>query len=213
MEMSNSPWSAAAFGGTFAMWTVMMAVMMMPSALPFMRLVRATNTRAVAAGAADTPPALFGAGYLLAWVVFSALATGLQGMLRSLALLSPALSVRDPRLGGAILLLAGAYQFTPWKGACLAHCRSPLSFILLHWREGKGGAVAMGLRHGIFCVGCCWALMLLMFVVGTGSVGWMLALAAVMAAEKNLRGGERLRTPLGVGLLAWAAGVVLVHFG
>jgi predicted metal-binding membrane protein len=205
MEMPGSPWSVGALGSALVMWTVMMAAMMLPSALPIVRLVAASNRRAVADGAAATPSAIFVLGYLLAWTGFSAVATALQALLRSLAMLTSALSVSDPRLGGAILIMAGAWQFTPWKGGCLAHCRSPLSFLLLHWREGARGALVMGLRHGAFCIGCCWALMLVLFVVGVMNLRWVAALAVVILLEKLAPAGRWLPRVAGLALVLWGA--------
>ncbi|HYB54621.1 MAG TPA: DUF2182 domain-containing protein, partial [Alphaproteobacteria bacterium] len=115
-------------------------------------------------------------------------------------------------LGVGLLALAGLFQFSALKYRCLDKCRTPLSFVIAHWR-GKAEArraLLLGLRHGMFCVGCCWAIMLLMFVVGTGSIGWMLALGAVMAVEKNMTWGRRLSAPLGAALLTTAA-AILVH--
>jgi predicted metal-binding membrane protein len=213
MEMSGSPWSAGALGSALVMWTVMMAAMMLPSALPIVRLVAGSNRRAVGLGAADTPPALFVAGYLLTWTGFSALATSLQALLRSLALLTSGLSVSDPRLGGAILLLTGTYQLTRWKGSCLAHCQSPASFLLLHWREGARGALVMGVRHGLFCIGCCWALMLVLFVVGVMNLWWVAALAVVIALEKLALGGRWLPRIAGLGLMLWGAVLLITDAG
>ena len=206
--MPLPPWSAAALGSAFLMWSVMMAVMMLPSATPMIRAVASANRRAVAEGAAATPVALFVAGYLLAWTGFSAIATILQATLRSLALLTNTLSVNDHRLGGAILILAGVWQFTPWKGSYLNHCGNPLSFILLHWREGPGGAIAMGLRHGFDCVACCWALMLVLFVVGVMNLWWVATLAVVILFEKLALGGPMVPRIAGVGLVLW--GVVVM---
>jgi predicted metal-binding membrane protein len=113
--------------------------------------------------------------------------------------------VSDPGLGGAILIAAGAWQFTPWKGGCLAHCRSPLSFLLSHWREGARGALAMGVRHGLFCVGCCWALMLVLFVLGVMNLWWVAAIAVVITLEKLALGGRWLPRIVGLGLIVWGA--------
>jgi predicted metal-binding membrane protein len=114
-------------------------------------------------------------------------------------------------LGGVTLLLAGAYQFTPLKYHCLEKCRSPFSFITQHWRgrDEQGQAFLLGIHHGLFCVGCCWTLMLVMFAVGVGNFGWMLVLGSVMSIEKNLKWGRRLSTPLGVVLLAWGLGLLI----
>lgn len=203
--MPGSPWSAGALASAFVMWTVMMAFMMLPSAPPIVRVVIASNRRAVAEGARETPALLFVLGYLVTWTGFSALATTLQAILHSLTLLTTQLSLSDPRLGGAILLVAGLWQFTPWKGSCLAHCQSPLSFLLLHWREGRRGALVMGMRHGLVCIGCCWALMLVLFAVGVMNLWWVVALAAVVAVEKLGVGGPWLPRVAGLALVLWGA--------
>ena len=116
-------------------------------------------------------------------------------------------------LGAAMVILAGIYQFTPLKYHCLDKCRSPLSFIMEHWRgrHDRAQALRLGVHHGLYCLGCCWSLMLLMFAVGLGSLGWMLVLATVMAIEKNISWGRWLSTPLGVVLLVW--GVALFVAG
>jgi predicted metal-binding membrane protein len=116
-------------------------------------------------------------------------------------------------LGAAVLALAGLFQFSALKRRCLERCHSPLIEVMTHWRGRHPAREAwgLGLAHGAFCVGCCWALMLIMFVVGSGNLGWMLLLALVMAAEKNLPWGRRLSAPLGVGLLLWSTAVIVVH--
>jgi predicted metal-binding membrane protein len=116
-------------------------------------------------------------------------------------------------VGTGVLALAGAYQFSRLKYQCLDKCRSPLMFVTEHWRgtHQRRASFLLGVRHGAFCVGCCWALMLLMFAIGTGSIGWMLGLGAVMAAEKNLRWGRHLGKPVGVVLLGWAAWIAVQH--
>jgi predicted metal-binding membrane protein len=154
--------------------------------------------------------ALLIAGYLVMWALF--------GLVVDIGLIvAPAVTQASPGLarvgwmgGGLILLIAGLYQFTSLKHRCLEKCRSPLSFVIQHWRGRRDAwqAFQLGLHHGLFCVGCCWTLMLLMVGVGLGSVGWMLLLGAVMAIEKNVPWGNRLSAPLGVGLIGWG-GVAL----
>lgn len=182
-----------------ASWTVMTIAMMLPTSLPVL-----TTFEAVARGHADRAllVALVVAGYLLTWSVF--------GMGVSVG---QVVAQRIPIGSSAILLLAGVYQFTPLKHRCLEKCRSPLSFVIEHWqgRHDRWQALRLGIDHGLFCVGCCWALMLLMFVVGMTNLAWMLALAIVMAIEKNTRWGHRLSAPLGIVLLAWGA-ATLVSF-
>jgi predicted metal-binding membrane protein len=156
---------------------------------------------------------LLGLGYMAAWGAFGLLAHALHAGLLALLRGVPALAWHGWLIGTAIVALAGAFQFSRLKYRCLEKCRTPLSFIIEHWR-GRAPlrrAFMLGAHHGLFCVGCCWALMLLMFALGMGNLGWMLLLGAVMAIEKNVAWGRRLSTPLGVGLLGWAAVLVLAH--
>lgn len=192
---------AALYG---AAWILMTTAMMLPSALPlftaFERLVeqRADRTRLLT---------LLGLGYMAAWGAFGLLAHALHaGLLAGISSV-PALAWHGGLIGAVIIAGAGAFQFSSLKHRCLEKCRTPLSFVIEHWRGRAQAwqAFLLGAHHGLFCVGCCWALMLLMFAVGTGSLGWMLLLAAVMAIEKNLPWGRRLSAPLGLALLAWSA--------
>lgn len=185
----------------FLMWAVMMTGMMLPSAVPVIMLVIGTYR-----GRGDRARVLtltFASGYLVAWTGFSAIAASLQFLLHRAALLSPSMSTTSALLGGAILLGAGVYQWLPIKGTCLTHCRSPLAFLGTHWRDGTGGAFAMGLRHGIFCIGCCWALMLLLFAAGVMNLFWVGALAAFVLMEKLARSGARIGRIAGVLLAVW----------
>jgi predicted metal-binding membrane protein len=191
-------------------WILMTAAMMLPTTLPlfdvFERLTRERHDHA-------RLMLLLGLGYLGAWGAFGLLAHLLHAGLLALAGRVPQLAWNGWMIGAAVIAGAGAFQFSRLKYECLDRCRSPLGFVLQHWRGRAQGraAFALGLHHGVFCVGCCWALMLLMFAVGAGSLGWMLALAAVMAIEKNARWGRLLGKPLGVALLAWAAALVAAH--
>ena len=190
-------------------WTLMTFAMMLPTSLPLVQLFqritrqRPNPTRLVV---------LLIAGYLSVWVMFGVVAHIGDRALHELVAVSAWLEANAWMLGAGTLLLAGAYQFTPLKYHCLDKCRSPLSFITEHWLGNRQQAQAfrLGVHHGIFCVGCCWSLMLLMFVVGIGNVGWMLVLGTVMAVEKNMPWGRRLSAPLGVGLLAGALAVLLI---
>jgi len=184
-------------------WMLMIAAMMLPTSLPlfrrFDRLARARPDRGWLLG-------LLIAGYLLAWAGFGVAAHLLDGAVHAATRQSGWLLANGWVLGTAVLATAGMFQFSRLKYRCLDKCRSPLGFIVQHWR-GRGpwrSAFRLGLHHGLFCVGCCWALMLLMFAVGTASVGWMLALGAVMAIEKNTPWGARLSRPLGAVLLLFA---------
>ncbi len=157
--------------------------------------------------------ALVVAGYLGAWLAFGVAAHAFDLALHGALERSRWLQSNAWVFGAGPLLVAGAFQFTTLKYRCLDKCRAPLSFVVQHWRGGNAGmqALRVGAHHGAFCVGCCWALMLLMFAVGTGNVGWMLALGAVMAVEKNAPWGRRLSAPLGAALLLWGAAVALSH--
>jgi len=156
---------------------------------------------------------LLGLGYMTVWGAFGLLAHALHSALLSGLASVPMLAWNGWLIGVAIITLAGAFQFSKLKYRCLEKCRTPLSFVIAHWRGQARArqAFALGAQHGLFCVGCCWALMLLMFALGTGSLGWMLLLAAVMAIEKNVRWGKRLSAPLGVALLSWAVVLVATH--
>ena len=184
MGMSmDKPWTMADVLFTFAMWTVMMIGMMVATAAPMMLLFAAARARRPGPGV-RSDVLLFGLGYLAVWVGFSAVAALAQWALHEAALLSPAMSASSPYLAGAILIVAGVYQLTPWKGACLTHCRSPIEFLMTHWREGATGAFQMGRHHGKYCLGCCWALMYLLFVVGVMNLVWVAALTALVLLEK-----------------------------
>ncbi len=178
-----------------AMWWVMMTGMMLPSAAPmiltFAQVNRKRQARGPTPGQPYVPTALFVAGYLLAWGGFSLIATLAQAALERAALVSPMDMAATPGasggwLGGALFLAAGLYQFTPLKQACLRLCWSPLDFVLNRWREGPAGALAMGATHGLYCLGCCWILMLLLFAVGVMNLAWVAGLAAVVLLEKLL---------------------------
>jgi predicted metal-binding membrane protein len=189
-------------------WLLMVTAMMLPSTVlllgRFQLMVSARPEGAALVG-------LVIGGYLLAWTGFGMAAHGIDQALHLAARQAPWLVTRSWMVGSAVLLIAGAFQFSTLKFRCLDRCRAPLGFILRRWRgqRPRYEAFRIGLEHGAFCVGCCWAIMLLMFVVGTGSIGWMLLLGAVMALEKNAPWGRRLSKPLGVALLGWSALVVV----
>ena len=191
-------WQPANLAAIAIMWTVMMAAMMLPSALPMIQTFAGV---CAAKGAALRWYAFVGA-YLLVWLAFSAAATGAQWVLQAQGWVDPMIVSRNPLLSAALLLIAGIYQFSPLKGICLARCRSPLAFILGEWRDGVDGAFTMGLRHGLQCLGCCWALMALLFVGGVMNLAWIVALALVVAIEKLVPYGDRLGQLLGVALIA-----------
>lgn len=202
-------WGAASLFGLFLMWTVMMVGMMLPSAAPTLLLVTSVYRRRGRSGARALAAA-FAGGYLLAWTGFSGVAAVAQVALHNFALLTPEMASASTRLAGALFIVAGIYQFLPLKNACLIQCRSPLGFLTREWREGIGGALTMGLRHGTFCVGCCWALMLLLFAAGVMSLLWVAALAAFVLLEKLVQRGPALGRVAGAALVAWG-GFVLIR--
>jgi predicted metal-binding membrane protein len=154
-------------------------------------------------------------GYLAVWLGFGLVAHIFDWGLHELVEAVPYMEVNAWIFGAAVLIVAGAFQFSSLKYRCLDKCRAPLSFLSQHWRGTAQSTQAflLGAHHGLFCVGCCWALMLLMFAVGTGNVGWMMGLGAIMAIEKNVSWGRRLSAPLGVGLLAWGFAIAAANTG
>ena len=184
-------------------WVLMLAAMMLPTTLPLLDIFRRLTARR-----ADRRwlMALVIIGYLAAWGAFGLLAHLADWAVTFAVRQSDWLIAHGWVLGAAVLAIAGLYQFSALKYRCLDKCRAPLGFVVEHWRGAreKWQAFLLGSRHGAFCVGCCWALMLLMFVVGTANIGWMLALGAVMAAEKNLPSGRRFAAPVGAVLLSAA---------
>ncbi|MDP6474660.1 MAG: DUF2182 domain-containing protein, partial [Alphaproteobacteria bacterium] len=154
------------------------------------------------------PTAIFTAGYVIVWTLFSLLATAAQWGLQNAALLSPAMVSTSAYLGAALFIAAGIYQWTPLKQACLKHCRSPLEFIMHHWRPGRAGALRMGLGHGAFCLGCCWSVMALLFVGGVMNLIWVAVITIFVAAEKMFPHGPWIGRTAGVAMIA--AGVYLL---
>jgi predicted metal-binding membrane protein len=189
-------------------WTVMTIAMMLPTSVP---LIATFHTIVGPRPQRPLLVALVVLGYLAVWAVVGFVFYG-TGVVLQQATAASAWLQTHARFSGAILLVAGGYQFTPLKRRCLDKCRSPLSFVLGHWQgqHDRRNAFRLGAHHGLFCVGCCWALMLLMFVVEVGSLAWMLLLGAIMAIEKNVSWGRRLSTPLGAVLVA--IGVTMLAF-
>jgi predicted metal-binding membrane protein len=207
---TNAPWGVADILFTFAMWTVMMIGMMTPSATPVLMVFTAWHVRRSERGISIAVLA-FGLGYLVVWAGFSLLATLAQWALHQAALLSPMMSATSPRLAGAIIIAAGIYQLTPFKHTCLSHCQTPIGFLMSHWRDGTGGAFRMGLQHGIYCVGCCWVLMCVLFAVGVMNLVWVAVLTAFILVEKLGIGGDYV--PRIGGALLIVAGVVMSALG
>jgi predicted metal-binding membrane protein len=191
------------------MWWVMMIAMMTPSAAPIVLLYARATRYAQSkgqAGRAVAPAAAFSGGYLLAWFGFSLFATLLQrGLEASGGISGMWMASKSAGLSAAVLMLAGAYQLSPWKHRCLSHCRTPAEFLSRHRRPGRLGAVRMGIRHGAFCVGCCWVLMALLFVGGIMNVLWIATLAIVVLLEKFAPQGAWFARVMGVVLVAWGA--------
>jgi predicted metal-binding membrane protein len=191
-------------------WVLMIAAMMLPTTFPLLE-----TFRRIVAGRPDAGrlTLLVILGFFVAWMAFGLLAHAADAGLLLAARHYGALVVYSWAIGAAVLAGAGLFQFSALKYRCLEQCHTPFAFVVARWhgRAPAREAFRVGLDHGLFCVGCCWALMLVMFVVGIGSLPWMLVLAAAMAAEKNLPWGRRLRTPLGLGLLGWAGAIVLAN--
>jgi predicted metal-binding membrane protein len=192
----------------WAMWAVMMAAMMLPAAAPVL-LLFAGSVKNREPEAAAVKIWLLAAGYVLVWAAFSIGATAMQRLLARQFVLTPMMEPATPVLGAILLALAGLYQLTPLKRVCLRTCRSPLSFLTQHWKPGRAGALRMGLDHGIHCLGCCWALMRLLFAGGVMNLTVILALTVWVLVEKLAPFGEAGARIAGVGLLAAAAWMVM----
>ena len=173
-------WTTTDAALTFAMWAVMMVAMMAGPVAPALMLfagMQRTRDRGSAVP-------MFACGYALAWVGFSAAATLAQWLLDRATMLTPDMAFANARVGGAILVIAGVYAFTPLSTACLRHCQSPLGFFMTHWRDGAIGALRMGMHHGLYCVGCCWALMAILFAVGVMNLAWVALLTLLVLLQK-----------------------------
>jgi predicted metal-binding membrane protein len=204
MSSMSAPWTAVDFALMFAMWWVMMIGMMLPSASPMILTFATVNRRRRERGQAFLPTSLFTGGYLLVWGGFSLAATLAQWELDRTALLLPSMKTGSALLGGILFVVAGIYQWTPLKRACLASCRSPLDFAINRWRDGWTGALRMGVEHGAYCLGCCAVLMALLFVGGVMNLLWVAAIAAFVFVEKLFPSGQ---------WIARASGVLMVAFG
>lgn len=201
MDGAMRPWSGVEVGALAVMWAVMMVAMMTPSAAPMILMFATIHRRRRAEGRPAVPTAIFVLAYLGVWAAFSVVAALAQAGLHAAALLSPAMAATSPLLSGALLVAAGVFQLTPLKRACLASCRSPLAFIMSRWREGRAGAFALGLRHGLYCLGCCWALMALLFVAGVMNLLWVATIAVAVLIEKVVPRGDLVGRVAGVALL------------
>ena len=188
----------------WAMWAVMMAGMMLPTAAPLLMLYAEAARRTEPARRAVLSVYALAAGYVLVWSVFSVAATLLQRLQSRLLLLTPMMESARPSATAAFLLIAGAYQLTPLKWACLKTCRSPLSLIMQRWRRGSSAAFRMGVEHGLYCLGCCWALMLLLFAGGVMNLTVIAALTGLVLVEKVTPFGRQVARVSGLVLIGWA---------
>lgn len=196
------PWGWVDVWALAVMWGVMMVAMMTPSAAPMVLMFASIRRRRAAGGRPAVSTGIFLLGYLVVWTGFSVAAALAQAGLHAAALLSPAMAATSPRLAGGLLVAAGVFQWTPLKRACLAACRSPLSFVMTSWREGRRGAFLMGLRHGLYCLGCCWALMALLFAAGVMNLLWVAAIAVGVLVEKVAPRGDLVGRLAGLVLIA-----------
>ena len=210
MPMDPMPWTPVYAALVFVMWLTMMIAMMVSSAAPMVLLFAALKRKQSATASPLADAWLFLGGYLLIWAGFSLVATLAQWQLDRAGLLSMAMASSSAVLGGGVLLLAGLYQFTPLKRACLRYCQSPVLFLSRYWRPGSAGALGMGLRHGLYCLGCCWFLMALLFVGGVMNLLWIVGITLYVGCEKLLPAGRHLSYAVGAALIG-AGLIVLVH--
>jgi predicted metal-binding membrane protein len=185
------------------MWVAMMAAMMLPAAAPMILIFGTVYRSKRERGGAFVPTWVFVAGYLAVWAGFGACAWAVSDVGHNLARVYPLLGDLGPRVAAAAMIAAGLYQLTPLKERCLSHCRSPLSFVMHHWRPGVGGAWRMGVDHGVYCVGCCWALFVLLVVVGLASLPWMGLITLIVCAEKLLPRGRLVTSVVAASLLGF----------
>ena len=211
--MMTADWDFKHLTLLFAMWVVMMAGMMLPSAAPALLIYAAVVRKSPEGARAAAHANAFAGGYLLAWTAFSLAATGLQRWFAHLLLITPMMDARDGRFGGALLVTAGLYQFTPLKNACLFSCRFPAEFLTRHWRPGVSGGFYLGWLHGLYCLGCCWALMLLLFAGGVMNLWWIAGLTLFVLLEKVAPFGARGGRHSGLPLIAVGLWLLVRHAG
>ena len=201
--MQPAAWSISYVIVMFLMWWIMMIAMMLPSATPMILLAAALNRRADPHRQPFGASGFFAAGYLVAWALFSAIAVIVQWALTTSGLLSAFMQSTSVILASSLLILAGVWQLTPIKRACLRHCRSPAKFLTQHRRKGNLGSLRMGVEHGLRCVGCCWFLMALLLVGGVMNLYWIIGLAVYVLIEKVVPVGERIGQLIGIVLMVW----------
>jgi predicted metal-binding membrane protein len=211
MSMSGPdihPWSTVTLIPLFLMWAEMMVAMMLPSAAPMILTFAKVQRNRREQERPFVATGIFVFGYLAIWMGFSAVAAILQWALHAKALVSPMMVSTSPLLGGTLLIAAGIFQWTPIKNACLSKCCTPLNFLMTGWREGKWGAFAMGLKHGVQCAGCCWFLMLLLFVAGVMNIWWIAIITILVLIEKVVPRGLFLGKIAGVLFVAWGVWII-----
>ena len=197
-----------ALGWFIGIWVTMMAAMMLPSVAPMVLLFARVSSERLRRQQAAAPTWVFVLGYLGVWTLFGIAAYAIARGVRALDLGFLAWDEHGPLAAGIAVAAAGLYQLTPLKDVCLRHCRGPMHFVLHRWREGRDGALRMGAEHGVYCVGCCWGLMIVLFALGVMSIFWMALVAAVVFAEKVVPGGERFSKGIALALVAlgvWVA--------
>ena len=202
-------WSPEDIAHSLMMWATMMVAMMFPSAAPMILMFTIVNRQQGKTQRPLMPTGLFVLGYFLVWTGYSALAAMAQWGLHVAILLTHDLVITSPLLGGVLLVAAGVFQWTRFRDACMSKCRSPLGFLMAEWREGRRGALIMGLRHGVNCVGCCWLLMLLSFVLGIMNMVWMAILTGFMLMEKTYPKGQWMSRTAGLILVVWGIWVTV----
>jgi predicted metal-binding membrane protein len=211
MAPAATPWSAVEFAFVFVMWAVMMVGMMAPSAAPMLLMYARAGRQSKSAGKPLAATGWFATGYFLAWAGFSLAATLVQWVLDRVALLDERMASANMMLGAVVLIAAGIYQWTPIKYACLAQCQTPLHFLMSHggFRSDALGCVRLGLLHGTYCVGCCWVLMAVLFVVGVMNVLWIALLALLVLLERLTPWGRWIARSAGIVCIAMGVWMVI----
>jgi predicted metal-binding membrane protein len=209
--LPEGAWSFSAAAVTVSMWGAMTLAMMLPSASPMILTYAEIAETAARKGERIVSPLLIAAGYASVWLVFSVLATVMQIVLTRAALLNTGTASASGILAGAIFIGAGVYQFSALKHACLTHCQNPFPFFFTNWATTSGGVFRLGVKQGLYCLGCCWAMMLVMFAVGVMNVAWMAGLTAMMTIEKLLT-GRRFAHGVGVVLIVVGTGISVSAF-
>lgn len=211
MDSEMIQWGYKEFFITLSMWFIMMTAMMLPSAMPMIFIFSTVNKKRAQYGNEFVHTGIFLSGYLFVWFLFSILMASLQWLLLNFALLSDELKIINHFFAGVVLIIVGIYQFSPVKESCLRNCQTPFNFIMGNWRYGKRGAFIMGLKHGIYCMGCCWALMLLLFIVGIMNIIWIAFIAIFILIEKAIAKGKWISYLLGISLMIFGILIITIH--